>query len=76
MRSSYAQFFHEHVFMKEAGTQRTTPFHQDIPYYPLSWQSGNQYICRTGFRRSRHGYKICSRFTHLGEDLFTKGLAK
>lgn len=36
MRSSYAQFFHEHAFMKEAGTQRATPWHQDIPYYCVS----------------------------------------
>jgi ectoine hydroxylase-related dioxygenase (phytanoyl-CoA dioxygenase family) len=40
MRSSYAQFFHEHVFMKDAGTQRPTPFHQDIPYYCVSGEQG------------------------------------
>jgi ectoine hydroxylase-related dioxygenase (phytanoyl-CoA dioxygenase family) len=36
MRSSYAQFFHEHAFVKEPGTQRATPWHQDIPYYTVS----------------------------------------
>ena len=40
MQSSYAQFFHEHVFMKDAGTQRPTPFHQDIPYYCVSGDQG------------------------------------
>lgn len=40
MQASYAQFFHEHVFMKEAGTQRPTPFHQDIPYYCVSGDQG------------------------------------
>ena len=40
MRSNCAQFFHEHVFMKEAGTQRPTPFHQDIPYYCVSGDQG------------------------------------
>ncbi|MGI9315710.1 MAG: phytanoyl-CoA dioxygenase family protein [bacterium] len=40
MQSSAAQFFHEHVFVKEAGTQRTTPFHQDIPYYCVSGDQG------------------------------------
>lgn len=34
--SRYIQFFHEHVFMKEPGTQRATPWHQDIPYYCVS----------------------------------------
>ena len=36
MRAGRAQFFHEHVFAKEAGTQRATPWHQDIPYYCVS----------------------------------------
>ncbi|MGI9302454.1 MAG: phytanoyl-CoA dioxygenase family protein [Gammaproteobacteria bacterium] len=45
MRASYAQFFHEHVFMKEPGTRRATPWHQDIPYYCLSGdQSASIYI--------------------------------
>ena len=33
MRSRRAQFFHEHAFCKEPGTQRATPWHQDLPYY-------------------------------------------
>ena len=33
MRSQRAQFFHEHAFCKEPGTQRATPWHQDLPYY-------------------------------------------
>ena len=28
-----AQFFHDHVLVKEPGTQKATPWHQDIPYY-------------------------------------------
>ncbi len=36
MQSHTAQFFHEHAFMKEAGTQHATPWHQDIPYYCVS----------------------------------------
>jgi len=27
------QFFHEHAFIKTPGTQRATPWHQDLPYY-------------------------------------------
>lgn len=33
MQSEYAQFFHEHAFIKSPGTQRATPWHQDLPYY-------------------------------------------
>jgi len=33
MRSSSAQFFHEHAFSKESGTAKATPWHHDLPYY-------------------------------------------
>lgn len=33
MGSRTAQFFHDHVLIKEPGTSKTTPWHQDIPYY-------------------------------------------
>jgi len=33
MGSRQAQFFHEHVLVKEPGTAKETPWHQDIPYY-------------------------------------------
>jgi ectoine hydroxylase-related dioxygenase (phytanoyl-CoA dioxygenase family) len=33
MRSKTAQFFHDHVLVKEPGTSKPTPWHQDIPYY-------------------------------------------
>lgn len=33
MRSASAQFFHDHVLVKEPGTQKPTPWHQDSPYY-------------------------------------------
>ena len=31
--SQFSQIFHEHIFIKEAGTQKETPWHQDMPYY-------------------------------------------
>lgn len=33
MESTTAQFFHEHTFVKESGTQKATPWHHDLPYY-------------------------------------------
>lgn len=33
MASSKVQLFHEHVLVKEPGTARATPWHQDGPYY-------------------------------------------
>jgi ectoine hydroxylase-related dioxygenase (phytanoyl-CoA dioxygenase family) len=31
--SKSAQIFHEHIFIKEPGTYKETPWHQDMPYY-------------------------------------------
>lgn len=33
MRSRSAQFFHDHVLVKEPNTPKPTPWHQDAPYY-------------------------------------------
>ena len=33
MGSRTAQFFHEHVLVKDVGTAKCTPWHQDLPYY-------------------------------------------
>lgn len=33
MQSDRVQFFHEHVLVKEGGTDKPTPWHQDAPYY-------------------------------------------
>ena len=33
MQSTRAQFFHDHVLVKEPGTPKPTPWHQDAPYY-------------------------------------------
>src|SRR5580658_3919293 len=41
MQSQSAQFFHDHVLVKEPGTQKPTPWHQDAPYY---FVDGNQTV--------------------------------
>ena len=33
MRSQSVQVFHDHVLVKEPGTAKPTPWHQDAPYY-------------------------------------------
>jgi len=33
MGGDSARFFHDHAFVKAPGTQRATPWHQDLPYY-------------------------------------------
>lgn len=33
MQSKTAQLFHDHVLVKEPGTSKPTPWHQDSPYY-------------------------------------------
>ena len=33
MTSNTAQFFHDHAFSKEKGTEKATPWHHDLPYY-------------------------------------------
>jgi len=35
MQSSQARFFHEHVLVKEPGTEERTPWHHDQPYYGI-----------------------------------------
>jgi ectoine hydroxylase-related dioxygenase (phytanoyl-CoA dioxygenase family) len=36
MQSNAAQVFHDHVLVKEPGTSKPTPWHQDGPYYFVS----------------------------------------
>ena len=31
--SKSTQIFHEHIFIKDPGTHKETPWHQDMPYY-------------------------------------------
>ncbi len=45
MKSDTAQFFHEHAFCKEPGTQQATPWHQDMPYYCVTgYQTVSLYV--------------------------------
>lgn len=41
MRSREVRFFYDQLLVKEPGTPKPTPWHQDYPYWPLS---GNQIV--------------------------------
>lgn len=38
MQSKSVQMFHDHVLVKEPGTSKPTPWHQDSPYYFVEGQ--------------------------------------
>ncbi len=45
MGPTTAQFFHDHVLVKEPGTPKPTPWHQDAPYYLVAGtQTVSQWI--------------------------------
>jgi len=42
-RSKSIQVFHEHIFVKEPGTTKPTPWHQDMPYYCVDGEDTGSY---------------------------------
>src|SRR5258706_1830469 len=45
MESRQIQIFHDHVLVKEPGTPKPTPWHQDMPYYCVAgMQTGSYWI--------------------------------
>jgi ectoine hydroxylase-related dioxygenase (phytanoyl-CoA dioxygenase family) len=42
-RSKRIQVFHEHILIKEPGTAKATPWHQDMPYYCVSGEQTASY---------------------------------
>ena len=45
MGSGSAQLFHDHVLVKEPGTSKATPWHQDSPYYFVEGQQTLSFWC-------------------------------
>ncbi len=45
MQSDSAQLFHDHVLVKEPGTSKPTPWHQDGPYYFVSGRQTVSFWC-------------------------------
>ena len=44
MASNTVQLFHEHVLVKEPGTSKATPWHQDSPYYFVEGMRCSTYL--------------------------------
>ena len=44
MRSESVQIFHDHILVKEPGTSKPTPWHQDSPYYFVEGQIGRAHV--------------------------------
>lgn len=45
MRSQTVQLFHDHVLVKEPGTSKATPWHQDSPYYFVDGMQNVSFWC-------------------------------
>lgn len=45
MGSNYVQLFHDHVLVKEPGTSKPTPWHQDGPYYFVQGRQTVSFWC-------------------------------
>ena len=42
-KSKSVQVFHDHIFVKEPGTTKQTPWHQDMPYYCIDGNDTGSY---------------------------------
>jgi ectoine hydroxylase-related dioxygenase (phytanoyl-CoA dioxygenase family) len=44
LRTSEVRFYHDHVLVKEGGTEQRTPWHQDQPYYNVDGRGVSAWI--------------------------------
>lgn len=69
MRSKSVRIYHEHVLVKEPGTQEVTPWHHDLPYYGVD---GTQ-VCSIWLPLDRVPNSACPEFvagSHTGDVLY------
>lgn len=64
MRSKTARIFHEHVLVKEPGTDKITPWHHDQPYYCVD---GRQ-VCSLWIPLDPVGRETCPEFIAGSQD--------
>ena len=52
-KSSSVQIFHDHIFSKDPGTTKETPWHQDLPYYCVDGNDTGSFLdtIRKRFKR-------------------------
>ena len=56
MESATARLYFDHIFVREPGTARTTPWHQDRPYWPfLGDQIASVWVALTDCNREASG---------------------
>ncbi|HDZ46205.1 hypothetical protein LCGC14_0055890 [marine sediment metagenome] len=80
MGSRQAQFFHDHVLVKEPGSSQVTPWHQDQPYYCVEstqcisfWIPLDPVACETSLKciaGSHHWNKLHRPKRFDGSDLY------
>ena len=49
MQSTNVKIFHDHVLVKEPGTSKQTPWHQDSPYYFVDGEQNVSFWCPVDF---------------------------
>ena len=64
MQSDSARIFHEHVLVKEPGTDKVTPWHHDQPYYCVD---GRQ-VCSLWIPLDPVGIETCPEFIATSHD--------
>lgn len=59
MRSSEARLYFDHIFVRDAGTDQTTPWHQDRPYWPFQGkQIASAWVALTGCKKDASALKF------------------
>ena len=59
MRSHSARLYFDHIFVRDAGTQQSTPWHQDRPYWPfLGKQIASAWIALTACEKNASALKF------------------
>ncbi len=66
MRSKTARIFHEHVLIKEPGTEERTPWHHDQPYYCVDGKQVISFLDSARSRAQGHLRRIHRRVPCLG----------
>lgn len=68
MRSHSARLYFDHIFVRDAGTSQSTPWHQDRPYWPFQGkQIASAWVALTGCDRNSSALKFVRGSHALGK---------